>query len=234
MINIKNLSFKYNKNIVFNNLNIEIKFNEITSIIGNNGTGKTSLFNIIKGLEKNYTGDVKISGDNHLYIGYLQSEIYYYPKMTGREYLEFIMIAQNQWDDDFEIINEILKLPLDEFIETYSLGMVKKIGIYGLLLQKNDIILLDEPYNGLDFESVINLNEVLKLLKKLEKTVLIASHNLMLIFEISDSILLLENSEIIVFYPENYDELKSKLVSDENMYQLEKVLKNIKRGIRKP
>jgi len=88
------------------------------------------------------------------------------------------------------------KIPLNEYIEHYSTGMLKKLAFMALLLQKNDIYILDEPFNGVDIQSNIILSAVIQKLKLASKTVLISSHIFSSLQENCDEICVLNNGTI--------------------------------------
>lgn len=89
----------------------------------------------------------------------------------------------------------IFNLPLNQFAETYSTGMKKKLAITGILLQQNNVFILDEPFNGVDIQSNALITEIILELKRLNKTVLLSSHIFSTLTAVCDSIHLLKNGE---------------------------------------
>ena len=130
---------------------------------------------------------------NHL--GYLETNPIYLSKITGWEYLKLLCVARGISEDNFEEQN-IFELPLDQYAETYSTGMKKKLALLGILLQKNAVFILDEPFNGVDIHSNIIISELIKVLKSKGKTILIASHIFSTLSENCDEIFLLKEGLI--------------------------------------
>ncbi|HKK63659.1 MAG TPA: ATP-binding cassette domain-containing protein [Bacteroidales bacterium] len=176
MLKIKSVNFSYGEEQVLDDLSLEFKAGNIHGVLGANGAGKTTLFQIIYGLLTPSKGDV-IFSDNNVdtsQIGYLETEPRFYPYMKGAEYIDLLSHRSPSFDVD--IWNEVFKLPLNKLIDTYSTGMKKKVALLGIISQDKPILLLDEPFNGLDLESVENLNLILKELKKENKIIVLTSH----------------------------------------------------------
>ncbi|RLD55709.1 MAG: hypothetical protein DRJ05_12545, partial [Bacteroidetes bacterium] len=126
-------------------------------------------------------------------ISYLVTENYFYPNITGNEYLSLFKNV----NFDTEKWNGLFKLPLDEIIDNYSTGMKKKLAILGNLKQDKPIIVLDEPFNGLDLETVRVLREILLKLKERGKTIIVTSHILETLTNLCDYIHYLEGGIIL-------------------------------------
>nr|AOE12696.1 ABC transporter, ATP-binding protein [uncultured bacterium] len=195
MIKIKKLSKYYGKKQVLNSINLEFEKGKIYGVVGENGAGKTTLFRCISGLE-NYTGNV--SSDfkklkNHL--GLLLTEPFFFSKITGKEYIQLLANARQVKLSNIEDKN-VFDLPLNQYASTYSTGMKKKLALTAILLQKNDVFILDEPFNGVDIHSNLIIVEIIKRFKKLEKTVIISSHIFSTLADTCDEIYLMKNGEI--------------------------------------
>lgn len=176
MIKIDSLSKAYGNKQVIKNIDLEIGSGEIHGIIGKNGSGKTTLFKCLAGLEK-FEGKIDSSSSGVLKneTGFLSTTPPIISKITGNEYLKLMCSARNiKYDSKTQ--ENIFELPLNKYIDTYSSGMMKKLAIHGVLLQKNQFFLLDEPFNGLDYQSNLLVIEIIKKLKSLGKTVLLSSH----------------------------------------------------------
>jgi len=196
MIKIENLSKKYGAKKVLKNINIEFKQGNVYGIVGKNGAGKTTLFRCISELEK-YDG--KISSKFQPiknYLGLLQTEPYFFSRITGIEYIRLLSNARDVKLENIKNKN-VFDLPLNQYASTYSTGMKKKLALTAVLLQENDIYLLDEPYNGVDIQSNIIITEIINQLKNLNKTILISSHVFSTLKETCDQIHLLDNGEFI-------------------------------------
>ena len=196
MIKIKTLSKFYSKNQVLNTIDLEFEKGRVYGIVGENGAGKTTLFRCISGLE---TYDGQITSDfNKLkdHLGLLLTEPFFFSKITGKEYIQFLANSRHLKLSNIEDKN-IFNLPLNQYASTYSTGMKKKLALTAILLQENDAFILDEPFNGVDIQSNIVIAEIIKKLKKLNKTVIISSHIFSTLAETCDEIYLMKNGNII-------------------------------------
>jgi len=175
MIAIQSLSKSYGKHLVLHNVNLTFKKGEVSGIVGENGAGKTTLFKCIAGLES-FEGSIDYR-ENILknVTGYLPTELYFFSKMTGYEYLQLLCNARDLKGTNIESCN-VFDLPLNQYAESYSTGMKKKLALTGLLIQKNEVFILDEPFNGVDIHSNIIIQEIILKLKQLEKIVIMSSH----------------------------------------------------------
>lgn len=194
MITLRNLSKLYGNKRVLNNINITFNEGCVYGIAGENGAGKTTLFSCLAGLEEHEGEVIFDKGVLKNVMGFLHTEPFFFSKITGLEYLRLLCTARNLPDPNFKEKN-IFDLPLDQFAETYSTGMQKKLAITGILLQQNEVFILDEPFNGVDIQSNALITEIILQLKKLGKTVLLSSHIFSTLSEVCDSIYLLKNGE---------------------------------------
>jgi len=176
MLEIKNLTFGYNETPVLENLNFTCGKGEVRGVLGPNGAGKTTFFNLLFGFLKPEFGTILLNGKpiEQGQISYLETEPYFYPLIKGKEYLEVLTSKNPSFDVNYW--NKLFELPLDSLIETYSTGMRKKIAIMGILARDAEILLLDEPYNGVDLETVETIYFILEKLKEKGKIVLLTSH----------------------------------------------------------
>jgi ABC-2 type transport system ATP-binding protein len=196
MIEIENLSKSYGSKTVLKSINLRLENGQVYGIAGENGAGKTTLFKCIAGLET-CTGAISSPYPvlkNHL--GFLPTSPYFLSRITGREYLQLLCNARNVRVSDFQEKN-IFELPLDQYAETYSTGMKKKLALTGILLQANDFFILDEPFNGVDIQSNMIITAIIQQLKTLGKTVLISSHIFSTLNDTCDEILLLREGAFV-------------------------------------
>lgn len=187
---IKNLDFFFGRKKVIDNLSFTLKKGTIHGILGDNGAGKTTLFNLIFGTLQSPT----LSPINRYNIAYLETDTYFYPYMTGQEYLE--LISQKNTNNVSEW-NTIFGLPLNEYAHNYSTGMQKKLALLGILLLNKEIIILDEPFNGLDLKTCEVINYILQRLKQVNKTIILSSHILETVIQNADEISYMEQGKII-------------------------------------
>jgi len=196
MIKIEKLSKFYGKKQVLNSIDLEFNKGKIYGIVGENGAGKTTLFRCLSGLE-NYKGNIS-SNFTKLkdHLGFLLTEPYFFSKITGKEYIQLLANARQTKLANIEDKN-IFDLPLKQYASTYSTGMKKKLALTAILLQENSVLILDEPFNGVDIQSNLIITEIIKRLRKLEKTIIISSHIFSTLAETCDEIYLMKNGEII-------------------------------------
>ena len=188
MIKIHNLTVGYDKKrSVLNHLNLSVDLGYIHGVLGLNGAGKTTFFKTLYGLKKNVTGDIFYNGKKITKndLSFLPTENYFYSYLTGREYLEIFKSEKIFEIDKWEALFQI---PLDDFIESYSTGMKKKLALLANIKLDKDILILDEPFNGLDLETNRILRTVIQKLKLAGKTIFFSSHVLDDMLTICDQI----------------------------------------------
>ncbi len=196
MIEINELHKSFGSKEVLKGISYNFTSGMVHGIVGENGAGKTTLFKCIAGME-NYKGTIKSEYypiKNHM--GFLTTNPEFLSKITGWEYLKLLCIARKIDTEDFEAQN-IFELPLNEYAENYSTGMKKKLALMGVLLQKNDLYVLDEPFNGVDIHSNILINEIINKLKASKKTILISSHIFSSLSDSCDEIHLLKEGKFV-------------------------------------
>lgn len=196
MISIENLSKSYGAKKVLDNIYLNLEKGKVYGIVGENGSGKTTLFKCISGLEKHQGTIICEYGKTKDFLGYLQTEPYFFSKITGNEYLKLLCNARNIEYSDLKEKN-IFDLPLNEYAIKYSTGMKKKLAFTAILIQENKLFILDEPFNGVDIQSNIIITEIIHKLKEMGKTILISSHIFSTLNDTCDEIFLLKNGTII-------------------------------------
>lgn len=185
---IENLSKKYKNNRGIEDINIEINRGEIFGFLGPNGSGKTTTMKIMTGLMKPDSGNVKINGysitDNYenamRNVGCIIEAVTPFPYLTAYENMKLCARYHKSVDD--ARIDECLKLTglfkyKNEKIKNYSLGMKQRIGMAMAILSNPQILILDEPLNGLDVEGMVDMrNLILNLSQEHNTTFFISSH----------------------------------------------------------
>ncbi len=196
MVSIKNLHKAYRTKKVLHGVELELVKGKVCGIVGENGAGKTTLFKCIAGLidfEGTITSDWKPL-KNHL--GFLPTQPQFLSRITGWEYLKLVSIARGIHKDKFEERN-IFDLPLQQYATSYSTGMQKKLALLGILLQKNEVFILDEPFNGVDIQSNMLILDIIQQLKTLNKVVVISSHIFSTLSDTCDEIHLLRDGNFV-------------------------------------
>lgn len=188
---ISNLTKKYDKKIVLNDINIT--FNKSCSLLlGENGSGKTTFFLIVAGIIKKYSGEIDVK-DN---VSLLLDEPNLFKYKTGIENLDYFLLKEEK----AVALEYVSYFSMDNYINsrvsTYSNGMKKKLSLVIALSRNKEILLLDEPTNSLDFSSISLLKELLIKLKE-NKIVLISSHDIAIYDDrLIDEVYLLKKGKI--------------------------------------
>ncbi|MBF9220736.1 ATP-binding cassette domain-containing protein [Hymenobacter ruricola] len=190
MLEVLNLHKAFGAHEVLRGVDLTLRPGTIHGLVGANGAGKTTLITCLYGLEKGFRGTVRDTAGVPVRqsTGLLPYEPYFYPRLTGREYLEFCLQARGRPVVDFTGWNQLLELPLDQYADEYSAGMRKKLALLALLVQDFDYLILDEPFNGLDLEANLLLKAVLKRLRDRGTGILMTSHLLGALTETADEI----------------------------------------------
>ena len=224
MFTINNLTFGYGSNKILDQLNFSTEVGSIHGILGKNGMGKTTLFNLIYNTLSADSGTIEYENaplHNGL-VAFLETENHFYPYMKGTEYIQLIAGS----NAPIEEWNSLFELPLNQFIENYSTGMKKKLALMAVLTLNRPIIVLDEPFNGVDLEASERIFMILETLKK-HKTILISSHILNSLTRCCDQISVLENKRLSkTFEKGNYDTLSKLILEDSEKHKktLEKLI----------
>lgn len=208
MLDIQSIEVFLSKKHILQQLSLRVKSGCIMGILGSNGAGKTTLFRTIAGDYSPTAGAVFFNGKKCRKdaVAFLETEPHFYPYMKGKEYLQLI-------ENDIPKIERwasLLDLPLDVYIENYSTGMQKKLAFAGTFLQNRPLLLLDEPFNGVDLEGNEKIIAILQKTKALQqKTILISSHILSTLTDTCDAIALLNAGQIQeVIQRENFEKLR--------------------------
>lgn len=213
MLTIENLRVGYSKEKdVLKGISLPMETGKIHGLVGLNGAGKTTLLNALYSFIRPQSGTILYDRSplKRKEIGYLESENYFYPYMTGKEYLNLFPSGGTNFDT--ESWQKLLSLPLGEITENYSTGMRKKLALLGVLKMNKPILILDEPYNGLDLESAHLLTLILSRLRENGKTVLVTSHIYETLTTVCDYIHYMKDGIIANSYPkERFEELQELL-----------------------
>lgn len=212
MIEVKNLTKIYGDATVLNIPELLISKGESFGLVGNNGAGKTTFFRLILELLRANSGfvtskgtDVKKSNEWKYYTGSYLDQRFLIDFLTPEEYFDFLAGVfslskgdQEKFYADFaEFFNDEI-LGKKKYIRDLSQGNRQKVGIAAALMQKPEVLILDEPFNGLDPSTQIRLINILNNLKKdHEVTMLISSHDLKHVTEVCGRIAILEKGLII-------------------------------------
>lgn len=209
ILECKNLSKSFGKKEILKDVSLEATSGDIVGFIGPNGAGKTTTIKLILGLQKITSGVVKVNGYS------IQSEFTQAIKRVGTivenpdlyMYLsgyDNLKIISNLYDGvTKERIDEVIRLVglenrINDKVSKYSLGMRQRLGIAQAIIHKPNLLVLDEPTNGLDPEGIKQVRDLLVKLAREEKmAILISSHNLLELESFCTKIVMIKNGEVI-------------------------------------
>jgi len=200
MIKIKIPLFKYGENIILKDVDLNFEAAKTYGIVGLNGAGKTTFFNLLAGFLKNKDAHLLKDGKSILRkdIAFIDTDLFFYPKLTAKEFLSVFPNTNSTYNE--EKLAELFKLPLDGFMEEFSTGMKKKLLLQSQIKQNKEIYILDEPFNGLDLETNKILEVIIGILNERGKTVFISSHILEPLLNICHQIHHIKNQTIFKSY----------------------------------
>lgn len=185
-IEVKNISKKFRNNLVLKDVNVSFDSGYIYGLSGRNGAGKSIFLKILCGLYKPSSGkilfDDKVYDKDNLHLLNMRALIEkpsFFPELTGYENLELLAKIQSKIGKS-EIERALSDVNLyeekDKKYSEYSLGMKQKLGIAQVLMENPDIIILDEPFNGIEASTVTKISEILKKEKEKGKLIIISTH----------------------------------------------------------
>lgn len=207
MIKIEHLTKKFKENVVLDDINMVWEAGNIYGLVGRNGSGKTMLMKCVCGFVMPTSGTVTVKGqivgkdidipDN---MGIIIENPGFLPNYSGFKNLQLLAMIQNKIGK--KEIEEILKkVGLDpankKHLSAYSLGMRQRLGIAQALMENPEILLLDEPMNGLDNEGVEEVRQLLLELKTEGKLIVIASHTKEDISLLCDTVFYMDHGKIV-------------------------------------
>ena len=205
MIELKNVTKKFDSNDVVKNVNLKFETGNIYGFYGRNGSGKSVLMKLIAGLYVPIEGEVLYDGKNYNNVlefppslRALIEKPNFFPDLTGYQNLELLAKIQNKIGKDeilkaLEIVN--LKDEKDKKYSKYSLGMKQKLGIAQAIMENPEIILLDEPFNGIEEVTVTKLIEYFKTIKK-DKIIIFSTHIREDLDNLTDKVYICENGNL--------------------------------------
>lgn len=222
MIQVNELSKKYNDKIIFENVFCSLKSYHIYGLAGVNGIGKSTLLNAITQSDSMDTGMIEIDNiDNRkfeakFHFFYIPDNKDMFLNLSGREYLKFVAKIYHQTSK--EAAEKLKKLSsafhlgrsLDEYIGNYSLGMKQKIYLMAALLSGAGNLILDEPFNGLDPESTATLKQMLIEYRNDGNLVLFSTHNHDLVANFCDDVIFIDKQRNILQFsnPQDFKQLE--------------------------
>jgi ABC-2 type transport system ATP-binding protein len=208
-IGVESATKRYGDLVAVDSLSLSIQAGEVYSLIGANGAGKSTLIRMIVGLTEPDSGRVTICGEDiqaagtKRHIGYLPEELLLYNRLTGREYLA--LVAGLKDADAAQIKDEIEFFELSQVQHKlaggYSLGMRKKLGLAAAMLGSPDVLVLDEPLNGLDVEMMRKLRLRIADERSAGRSVIVSSHVMSFVERVSDRVGVLRAGKMVAEGP---------------------------------
>ena len=206
MIKLQQLTKNYGFNPVLRGIDLHVVAGEFVALVGGNGAGKTTLLRIVATLLMPTSGQVIIGGwplPQHAtrvrqHLGYVSHQSMLYDDLSATENLAFY--ARLYGIEDEKITAVLKRVGLfarqRDPVRTFSRGMVQRLAIARATLHEPDILLLDEPYTGLDQEAAALLDSLLEQERELGRTILMITHNLIHGFQLCDRIAILNRGKI--------------------------------------
>ncbi len=186
-ITVKNLTKKFKEATVLDNINVDFESGKVHGLIGRNGSGKTMLMKCICGIVPYKIGEIRVNDkiigkdvDIPSNVGVIIETPGFLPNYSGFNNLKFLAKIKNKIGSD-EIKSAISSVGLNpndkKHVGKYSLGMRQRLGLAQAIMEDPELLILDEPMNGLDKDGVKDMRQYLLNLKAQGKTILIASHS---------------------------------------------------------
>lgn len=209
ILKCENLCKSFGKRQILNNVSLEVNQGDILGFIGPNGAGKTTTIKLILGLQSIDSGAVKINGYDIQKefekaiekVGTIVENPDLYMYLSGYDNLK--LISNMYKNINKKRIDEVVKLVkleqrINDKVSKYSLGMRQRLGIAQALLHKPNLLILDEPTNGLDPEGIKELRELIKdLAEKENMAIVISSHNLSELESFCNKVTIIKNGKIV-------------------------------------
>ncbi|EHK4067726.1 ABC transporter ATP-binding protein [Listeria monocytogenes] len=205
-IECNNISKVYKEKEILKNVSFSLAENQIIGLIGPNGAGKTTLMKLMTGLSKISSGSLLVDKQNvyNDFPNYIQKvgavieTPMFYDYLNGFDCLNYFAKIRGVKKEYISYVVQLVGLTqvIHQRVKTYSLGMKQRLGIAQALLNKPELLILDEPFNGLDPLAVKDLRDLLLSLKNSGTTIFISSHTLNELELICDSAILLQDGEI--------------------------------------
>ncbi len=212
VISVKNVTKKFRENTVLRNVSLEIEKGTVTGLVGRNGSGKTILMKCVLGLVSPTSGSITVRGkrvgkdiDIPENVGVIIETPGFLPNFSA--YNNLMQLAKiRRKIGKAEVRAAIQRVGLDpdnkKHVGKYSLGMRQRLGLAQAIMEDPDILILDEPLNGLDKEGAADMRKFLLGLKEQGKTLLIASHSAEDIDALCDTVCEMDNGVLTVCAPQ--------------------------------
>lgn len=209
-VEVKNMSKKFNGKVIYEDVSLQIRTGECVGLVGENGSGKSVLFQIMTGLMRPDRGEIIVNGnelgkrgrDFPSRVGILINEPGYIETCSG--YKNLLLLAEIQNIVDEKKIQETMEMVGLDYrdntrVRKYSMGMRQKLGIAQAIMEGQTVILLDEPYNALDYKTNKEITQILLRLKEAGKTLILTSHQHVYLERLCDHIYCIDDHKVVDF-----------------------------------
>lgn len=205
MLVINNLTKKYKKTVALMDADLEIKKGHIYGVVGPNGAGKTTLFKMLAGLVRPTNGEITVKSGESIEcfrnkMSFMIENPYLYDNMTALQNMKIIGGIKGEYDvDKLKKLISLVGLDSagDKKVKQFSLGMRQRLGIACALTSEPQVLVLDEPMNGVDPEGIVALRQLLlSLNKERGMTLLLSSHILSELEQISTDFVFVKKGSI--------------------------------------
>lgn len=214
-IEVKKVSKQFGGQPILEDISLNIDYGKTIGLVGANGSGKSVLFKIISGMVKPDSGSVVVEGvtlgddvDFPSNMGVFINAPGFIGIYSGFKNLKFLANIRGVITDD-QIREAMRKVGLDPDnktkVDNYSLGMKQKLGLAQAIMEDQEILVLDEPFNALDFQTYNDVKEIVRILQAEGKTILLTSHNYADIEQHCDVIYIIENRRVTLVTKELID-----------------------------
>ena len=212
-IEAESIGFSFGPLRVLRGVTLSVERGSVLTVFGPNGAGKTTFLKILAGLLRPAAGEVRIEGVRleedpvafRRQIGVISHHPYLYPQLTGRENLEFYArlygLRQPRADARDTLERMGLSSAMDRQVSTYSRGMLQRLAVGRALLHGPRVLLLDEPFTGLDQEAREHLTTLLRALRSRDRAVLMTTHDLDGGLDLADRVAVLSGGRLVVDLP---------------------------------
>lgn len=207
LVVVESVTKRYGETLAVDGVSLRVGAGEVYALLGANGAGKSTLIRMMTGLSEPDSGSVTVCGEGMArraiaakrHIGYLPEELYFYQRLTGREYLR--LVAGLKGADASGVAAEIeffeLSAVADKWVGGYSLGMRKKLGLAAAFTGSPRVLVLDEPLNGLDVEMMRKLRLRLASERDAGRSFLVSSHVMSFVERVADRVCVMSAGRVV-------------------------------------
>ena len=207
LIVVESVTKRYGETLAVDGVSLRVGAGEVYALVGANGAGKSTLIRMMTGLSEPDAGQVSVCGEDmrrsalaaKRQLGYLPEELYFYQRLTGREYLRLVAGLKGADAAHVEAEAEFFELKAVEgkWVGGYSLGMRKKLGLASAFMGRPRVLVLDEPLNGLDVEMMRKLRLRFRDERDVGRAVVVSSHVMSFVERVADRVGVMSGGRVV-------------------------------------